>query len=242
MRVSVHHNIAPDIATRMAYGYQPGQPLVHVFQTDISPGDGGTAADELAEWIWMACNIGHELGQPSLMRAVATAYRHCGLRSLSVGDVVAIGEGQDRAVLSVAGSGFAAVDGPLNIVTERQHGTWPWSASARTVTVRILRRWDRHDEEVSPHPAREDAIGQLAAHARSCWNTIAGADGVPAAPPGRDQEATDIYYGLAGSDSHPRAVTTRATASTPSTSPARPLRRTGHRRRAPLRGPGPRDR
>lgn len=134
MHVSVYHNVAPDIATRMIWGYEPGHPLVHVLETDVGPDHVSETraadVDELAEWIWTACNIDLDVDMPPGLHVVASAYRDCGLRSLSVGDVVAIGEGDDRVMLKVDGAGFSAIDSPLNLVTEHQHGTRPWTAGA----------------------------------------------------------------------------------------------------------------
>jgi hypothetical protein len=133
MRVSVYHNVATDAANRVIgfFGYEGGQSLVHVFQTEMDAGTGPDSAELLAERVFEACNLapdeltGHQ-------RTVATAYRHRGLRSLSVGDIIIIiGEGGARVVLSVDRTGYSAVTGPLTVVTAHEHGTWPWSAPAR---------------------------------------------------------------------------------------------------------------
>ena len=40
---------------------------------------------------------------------------------------------------------------PLNIVAGHQHGTWPWTASARTAAGWFLRSWNRDCEVTSVH-------------------------------------------------------------------------------------------
>jgi hypothetical protein len=195
MRVRVYHNVSPDLATRMVYGYQLGHPLVHVFETDIDPGDSDTQdADELAEWIWTACNTDLDPDLPARMHAVATAYRHCGLRSLSVGDLVAFDAADAEMILKVDGAGFSPVRHPLNVVTEHQHGTWPWTASARTATAWVLRCWNRDQDVTSVHPGRDAAIAALATHARQYWTAAAHSGGIPAVPPVGDEEAVRLYY------------------------------------------------
>jgi hypothetical protein len=195
MRVRVYHNISPDLATRLVYGYQPGHPLVHVFETHIDPGDTDSFdPGDLAEWMWMACNTDLNPDLEAHLRAVATAYRHCGLRSLSVGDVVAIGAAGGEVILMADGAGFSPVGTSLNIVTGHQHGTWPWTASARTVTVWMLTCWNRDREATSVHPGRGAAISALAAHARRYWPAAVRTGGAPAIAPASDEETVRLYY------------------------------------------------
>jgi hypothetical protein len=198
MRVSVYHNVSPDFATRLIFGYEPGHPLVHVFDTHIENGE--MTADELAEWIWTACNIDLDTDRHPDLLAVATAYRHCGLRSLSVGDVIGIGGRDDRTLLEVDNVGCSRIDGPLNIVTTHQYGTWPWTASARTATAWILRCWNEGEQDISVHSSQDDAIGELAAHVRSSWGPAASSGAVPGTPPASDKEAVSMYFGQALSD------------------------------------------
>jgi hypothetical protein len=67
----------------------------------------------------------------------------------------------------------------------------------------MLHRWDRHDDVTMPHPTEENALRQLAAHARSSWAAVARQPGVSAAPPLADQDAVDLYYGPDGSEGGP---------------------------------------
>jgi hypothetical protein len=199
MRASVYHNIARDEHGRMINfdGYQPGQPLVHVLEAEIDPGTGDGTAEELAERIFTACNLAPD-ELTGRLRTIATAYRHRGLRSQSPGDVTAVGDGDTRVIMSVDSFGFTRVTGALNIVGTGQHGTVPWPAP-----VWMLHRWDRHDDVVTPHPTDEDALRQLAGHARSSWAAVAGQGGVPATPPLADQDTVDSYYGPDGSEGGP---------------------------------------
>lgn len=101
------------------------------------------------------------------MRTLATAYRHRGLRRPRAGDLIAIGVGDSRTVLSVDSAGFSAVTGPLNIVTTCQHGTLPWQPGRWPTPLWMLHRWDHHDDVTTPHPTRDHALSQLASYARS---------------------------------------------------------------------------
>ncbi|MFF1276959.1 hypothetical protein ACFVZC_26650 [Streptomyces marokkonensis] len=67
----------------------------------------------------------------------------------------------------------------------------------RQVTGRtwVLRRWDRHSDEVTLWSDEASALAELAQHARSSWDNVAGTDGVPYHPPVDDQTAVDLYYG-----------------------------------------------
>src|ERR1035441_2634899 len=117
---------------------------------------GGTSTD-VAERIWVACNVPpDELG--GRLRTIATAYRHRGLRSLSTGDAVILTGDKARVALSVARAGWSLIPGELTIVTPSQHGTVPWLADRWPAAVWMLHRWDRHDDETTPHPAEEDAL------------------------------------------------------------------------------------
>lgn len=59
----------------------------------------------------------------------------------------------------------------------------------------VLRRWDRHSDEVTLWSDDASALASLAQHARTCWHNVAGNDGVPYRPPGDDRTAVDLYYG-----------------------------------------------
>ncbi|MFG2691634.1 hypothetical protein ACGFWG_36665 [Streptomyces sp. NPDC048405] len=59
----------------------------------------------------------------------------------------------------------------------------------------VLRRWDRLSEEVTLWSNEASALASLAQHVRSCWDRVAGTDGVPILPPADDRMAVDVYYG-----------------------------------------------
>ncbi|MEU6511035.1 hypothetical protein [Streptomyces sp. NPDC046942] len=59
----------------------------------------------------------------------------------------------------------------------------------------VLRRQDRHSDEVSLFCDEASALASLARHARSCWDNVAGTDGIPYLPPDDDRTAVDLYYG-----------------------------------------------
>lgn len=139
MRVSVYHNVARDEAGRMINfgGYESGHPIVHVFDADIDVGD-EVVASALAEMVWTAGNLDPDQ-LTGRMATLARAYRDRRLRSLSVGDVVALGEGDDgenRMAMCVDAVGFSFVrTDRLNIVTTCEHGTQPWPSDAHPVRV-----------------------------------------------------------------------------------------------------------
>ena len=66
--------------------------------------------------------------------------------------------------------------------------------------VWVLRRWDRHTDEVTIHIDEDTALAALAEQTRSSWDTIAGLDGNPDEPPHDDREAVDLYYGTDGDE------------------------------------------
>lgn len=134
MRVCVCHKIARDDLDRRInwFGYEPGHPLVRVFEADIGFGD-DLDVEEVAEEIWIIGNAEPET-LTDARAALARAYRARRLRSLSVGDVVVIGDGVDRTALRMEQSGFSRVEvDALTIVTTRDHGTEPWPDDAPPV-------------------------------------------------------------------------------------------------------------
>jgi hypothetical protein len=104
MQIQVFHNVDHD----SFFGYQPHHPLVRVFRGEHQTGETDPAA--VAEELFEAFNIGGRFPQ------LAEAYRARQLRSLSVGDVVAVGE----VPLAVASAGFKPVEGFPDVVTD-----WP---------------------------------------------------------------------------------------------------------------------
>jgi len=116
--VTIWHNTAADEhgrPTAMLDGYRPGDPMVAVFTYQADPARGPEAVAEDAFGIFN--------GHPRDARDadLARAYYERQLRSLSVGDVVVVGE----VPLAVAKAGWIPVAGGLNEVRASQHGTRP---------------------------------------------------------------------------------------------------------------------
>jgi hypothetical protein len=144
-RVSVLHNVARDEHDRKIsyFGYQDGHPLVVVFEADIGLGD-EACPSAVAEEIYVACNLDPDM-LTGRMAVLARAYRDRRLRSLSVGDLVVIGDGDGRIAMRVDDVGVSAVAGDtlkllstpeeLHQVTVREHGTHPWPPDARPIQV-----------------------------------------------------------------------------------------------------------
>ena len=127
MQVTVYHNVArgPDDRHINFDGYQPGQPLVPVFAYDVELLDGGM--EELlliAETAFEAFNVDPDL-LPDRTRDLATRYRARSLRSLSVGDVLRLGD----TALACDPVGFREVPAELNEVRVSEHGTRPISGT-----------------------------------------------------------------------------------------------------------------
>jgi hypothetical protein len=123
MRVIVYHNVARDQNDRHINfdGYQHGQPLVPVFAYDVVLLDGGLPELMLiAERAFEAFNL-----PPGLLnerqRELAARYRARSLRSLSVGDVLRLGD----TALACDRAGFREVPGELHEVRMSEHGTHP---------------------------------------------------------------------------------------------------------------------
>jgi len=122
--VTIWHNVAVDGQghhTGMLDGYQPGDPVVRVFTYQADPAG---SPEETAEEAFAICN-----GHPRDARGedLARRYYQRELRSLSVGDVVTIGE----AALAVGRAGWTPVRGGLNEVRASEHGTHPLPARSR---------------------------------------------------------------------------------------------------------------
>jgi len=123
--VTIWHNVATDAQGRhtgMLDGYQAGNPIVRVFAYQADPA--GRPPEAIAEEAFAICN-GHprDAGGEELSRR----YYQRELRSLSVGDVVAVGE----VALAVGRPvGWEPVSGSVNVVRTCEHGTRPLPASA----------------------------------------------------------------------------------------------------------------
>jgi hypothetical protein len=127
MHVTVYHNVArdPDNHHINFDGYQPGQPLVPVFTYDVELLDGGMPELlVIAETAFEAFNADPDL-LPDHARELATRYRARSLRSLSVGDVLRLGD----TALACDPVGFREVPAELNEVRVGEHGTHPISGT-----------------------------------------------------------------------------------------------------------------
>jgi hypothetical protein len=125
--VTIFHNLARDPEgrhTAFTDGYRPGDPMVRVF-TYQAEAD-GRSPEAMAEAAFEAFNADPDM-LAGVQRDLATRYRRRMLRSLSVGDVVAIGE----AALAVGRAGWTPVRGGLNEVRASEHGTHPLPARSR---------------------------------------------------------------------------------------------------------------
>jgi hypothetical protein len=135
--VTIWHNVARDSQgnpTGMLGGYQPADPMVRVF-TYQAPLAG--SPQEIAEEAFAICN---DHPRDADGADLARSYYQRGLRSLSKGDVVAVGE----AGLAVASVGWTPVCGGLNEVRASEHGTRPLPACRRLP--------DNADRTVIPWP------------------------------------------------------------------------------------------
>jgi hypothetical protein len=104
LTVSNWHNVTRDAGGRHAGfgGFTPGDQMVKVFTYDTpATGRSAPSSDEDA--------------------ALARQYRQRRLRSLSVGDMVVVGE----TALTVASAGFTPLRGTFTPVCVHEHGTHP---------------------------------------------------------------------------------------------------------------------
>ena len=119
--VTIWHNIAVDADgrhTAMLDGYQPGDPVVRVFAYQASLA--GRTAEQIAEEAYDIFN--DHPRNPEGEELARRYYRHRLLRSLSIGDVVVIGE---AALAAGRAAGWTPVSGGLNESRADQHGTHP---------------------------------------------------------------------------------------------------------------------
>jgi hypothetical protein len=117
--ITIFHNVARDgdgRPTGMLDGYQSGDPMVRAFTYQADPA--GRDPEQIAEEAFAICN-----GHPSdaVGEELARRYYERELRSLSKGDVVAVGE----AGLAVGRVGWTPVSGGLTEVRISEHGTRP---------------------------------------------------------------------------------------------------------------------
>ena len=128
--VSIWHNVARDQAGRHTApldGFTPGDPMVRVFTYQATPR--GRPPEAVAEDAFALANGHPRDGTARLSRL----YYQRRLRSLSVGDVVAVGE----AGLAVARADWTLVRGGLNEVRTDEHGTHPLPPDAQRGTGRL---------------------------------------------------------------------------------------------------------
>jgi hypothetical protein len=118
LTVSIWHNVTRDPEGRHAgfAGFTPGDEMVKVFTYD-TPASGRSPAG-IAEDAFAAFNDAPLTEETA---ALARQYRQRRLRSLSVGDMVVVGE----TALTVAPAGFAPLHGTFTPVRVHEHGTHP---------------------------------------------------------------------------------------------------------------------
>jgi hypothetical protein len=125
LTVKIWHNVRTDGEGRhpaFCDGYAPGDPLVCVFTYQTAPR--GRTLQQIADHAYAVFN-GHPFDDEG-ERLVGQYYGRR-LRSVSVGDVVSIGE----AALAVARpSGWAPVRGTFTEVRTDEHGTHPLPADS----------------------------------------------------------------------------------------------------------------
>ncbi len=129
--VTIWHNVACDQAGRHTApldGFTPGDPMVRVFTYQTLPR--GRSPEAIAEDAFAAFN--DHPSDDETTRLSRLYYRRR-LRSLSVGDVVAVGE----AGLAVGHVGWTLVRGGLNEVRTDEHGTHPLLPDAQRGTGRL---------------------------------------------------------------------------------------------------------
>lgn len=124
--IKAYHNVAQDESGRplgMLDGYAPGHPVVLVFQAIAPEGVGDLAA---CENVFRLLNVGEdpEFGEPD---PAAIAYRARGNRSLSVGDLVSVG---DR-FYQCGRFGWTQLDADPVVVDQQDYGTTPLRAIVR---------------------------------------------------------------------------------------------------------------
>jgi hypothetical protein len=119
----------------MLDGYQPGDPVVRVFAYQTDP---GRPAEEIAD---EAFAIFNDHPTDAAGAELACAYYGRRLRSLSVGDLVSVGE----AGLAVGRVGWTLISGGLNEVRTSEHGTRPLPQDARRGTRRLPSQ-EGHDD------------------------------------------------------------------------------------------------
>jgi hypothetical protein len=121
MRIVVFHNIATDDVGRSEawLGYRPGHPLVPVYVLERLEVEQSPSA--VAEMIYHLLNVGDD-PQFGIPHPDAVAYRTAKNRSLSVGDVVLVGD----EWWACASMGFERIEAPRWLaVGVGKHGTTP---------------------------------------------------------------------------------------------------------------------
>ncbi|MFD5814684.1 hypothetical protein [Streptomyces sp. NPDC127038] len=69
-----------------------------------------------------------------------------------------------------------------------------------TAQVWLLRRWDRHADDVSLWTDEDSAREELGRHVRGSWRSYAGQGGMPEEPPDDDGAAVRLYYAASGGE------------------------------------------
>jgi hypothetical protein len=193
--VTIWHNVALDGQghhTGMLEGYQPGDPVVRVFTYQAAPVG---SPEEIAEEAFGICN-----GHPRDARGqhLARRYYQRELRSLSAGDVVAVGE----VALAVGRpAGWTPVCGGLNEVRTDEHGTHPLRHAVPSRTPQTARPFpaqikERPDDDTQAEPRDHPQAGSAERHqdqprldAARPWPVAARLHATPGQRAGRGQAA-----------------------------------------------------
>jgi hypothetical protein len=126
IKVALLHNVARDDAGHHLsswIGYQPGDPLVRVFEFDVPAVEFGdhdpSMADRIAGFAFDVAN-GYRFNNDPQGQRLAEQYQARGLRNLVKGDVIVIG----HVPLACRSYDWAPLLGELNEVTDQHTGEY----------------------------------------------------------------------------------------------------------------------
>jgi hypothetical protein len=116
--ITIWHNVARDVHGRHTgfAGFTPGDEMVKVFSYETE--SSGRTAEQIAEHAFTLTNDAPD-GQEAI--ELARQYRARQLRSVSVGDLVVVGE----IPLTVERAGWAPLRGAITEVSTDEHGSHP---------------------------------------------------------------------------------------------------------------------
>jgi hypothetical protein len=112
--VAIWHNLA--VPDNFTVGWMPEHPMVKVFSYDIHA-EQARDPDAVLEDAWVAFNVGDD--------SRAQQYRARGLRSLSKGDVVVVGE----IAWACASTGWVQIAGSITVYDGRDLTARAWGSA-----------------------------------------------------------------------------------------------------------------